>query len=366
MEELVSIVIPVYNVEKYIDQCLDCITNQTYKNIQIIVINDGSTDSTKEKLKSWEKNDNRITVINKKNEGVSIARNCGIDSAYGKYIFFFDGDDTVELKCLEKVVSKAEENEFDTILYGYASLRKNKILNHKLPYNKNEYLLNRDIIEKVVPHSIGISYKQLEEWLQGKRGIREGKELNGPWRMCYSTQIIKENNIKYNENLKVGEDTIFTNEYLSYSNKVAILDECFYYLHNHEESTISRYLENVDNMINNKKILLNAKKHLSNLIEKRTGIDISEYWGGEVILSTVQIAWLLTNKVNNESWYQRYKIFKEFANDKEVRQCWKRFDSKMKLSIKAIPLLLIKYRMNLIVFILMSIFKKSGFKINVG
>ena len=122
----------------------------------------------------------------------------------------------------------------------------------------------------------------------------------------------------------------------------------------------------MENVINNKRLLLNEKEILSKSINKRTGIDISSYWGGEVILSTVQIAWLLTEKIGNKSWYERYEMYKNFANDESVRKCWDRFDGKVSLSIKSIPLLLIKYKMNLSVFIIMSILKKSKFKIEIG
>ncbi|WP_270565924.1 glycosyltransferase family 2 protein [Clostridium beijerinckii] len=364
MKELVSIVIPVYNVEKYIDQCLDCITNQTYKNIQIIVINDGSTDSTKEKLKRWEKNDNRITVINKKNEGVSIARNCGIDSAYGKYIFFFDGDDTVELDCINRVVSYAEEKEYDTVLYGYASIRENgNIFKHSLSYSSNEYLSNLDVINFVIPHSIGISYLELTEWLKGKRSIRQGKDLTGPWRMCYSLKLIKKNNILFDKNLKVGEDTIFTNLYLSYAERVGILDECLYYLHNHSDSTIGMYLEDVFSMIDNKKNLIKAKRKLSDLIKRRTDCDITSWWGGEVILSTIEIAWLLTNKQRNKSCIERYKMLKDFIDYEYVAQCWDLLKLNWCFSIKVIPIILIKSQMKIVLFAIMSALRRLGCKI---
>lgn len=366
MEKLVSIIIPVYNGEKYIDQCLDSITNQTYKNIEIIVVNDGSKDSTEDKLNKWKSVDSRLILINKENEGVSVARNHGLYKAKGKYIFFFDSDDTIEEECVNKVVTKAEKENYDTILYGYASIRENNVLNHKLSYKCNEYISNEDIIKNVVPYSIGISYKELNEWLQGKREIRDCKELTGPWRICYSTRIIKDNGIKYKKNLKVGEDTIFTNEYLSHCDRIGIIDECLYYLHNHEESSVSKYLNNIEQIINNKLLLFAEKEQLSNLVLERTGINISEYWGGEVLLSAVQIGWLLTDKVDNKSWYETYKMYNNFIRSDIVGVCRKRFECKLNFSMKTIPLLLIKYKMIFIVFILMSILKKIGFKINVG
>ena len=91
--ELISVIIPIYNIEKYIDDCISSIINQSYKNIDILLIDDGSTDSCFEKCDQWEKKDNRIRVIHKENGGLSDARNVGIKAAKGKYIFLIDGDD---------------------------------------------------------------------------------------------------------------------------------------------------------------------------------------------------------------------------------------------------------------------------------
>lgn len=363
---MISIIIPAYNVEKYIDRCLDSITNQTYNNTEIIIINDGSIDKTKEKLESWRKKDKRIKVINKKNEGVSIARNDGIDISRGKYIFFFDGDDTVEINCIEKVISEICKQDYDTVLYGYSSVRNNQVLIHKSTFSKDKYFSNREVIEEVLPHSFGISYNELSFWLQGKRSIREGKELNGPWRMCYSAEIIKSNNIRFDKELKVGEDTIFTNEYLSYSSKLGIVNENLYYLHNNEGSTISTYLKDTLRMAENKKLLIKAKKDLSNKIKDRTDIDVDDYWGGEVVLSTVQLAWLLTDGYKNLSWMKRYKIYKDFINYEPIKSCWNKMTIKANLSVKSIPILLIKYRLNFTTFAIMSILRKLGMQINVG
>ena len=96
-EELISIIIPIYNAEKYIERCINSLKNQTYKNIEIICINDGSTDNSLNILKRIAITDNRITIIEQENKGVSVARNKGIESAKGKYIMFLDADDWFEL-----------------------------------------------------------------------------------------------------------------------------------------------------------------------------------------------------------------------------------------------------------------------------
>lgn len=103
MNELVSIVVPIYNVEKYIDRCLETIVKQTYQNLEIILVDDGSTDLSGEKCDLWKKKDNRIIVIHKENGGLSSARNAGINIANGKYISFVDSDDFLELTMIEEL-----------------------------------------------------------------------------------------------------------------------------------------------------------------------------------------------------------------------------------------------------------------------
>ncbi len=95
MKELISVVIPAYNVGKYIDKCIDTVLTQTYSNIEIILVDDGATDDTAEICDNYAKKDNRVKVIHKKNGGLSDARNAGIDAAKGKYITFIDSDDYI-------------------------------------------------------------------------------------------------------------------------------------------------------------------------------------------------------------------------------------------------------------------------------
>lgn len=113
MLPLISIVIPVYNVEKYIDRCVDCVINQTYKNIEILLIDDGSTDSSSEKCDIYAEKDSRIKVVHKANGGLSDARNKGIDIFRGEYITFIDSDDWVNLEYIELLYKSIVDNNSD-------------------------------------------------------------------------------------------------------------------------------------------------------------------------------------------------------------------------------------------------------------
>lgn len=121
----VSVIVPVYNVEQYLEQCLDSIINQSLKGVEIIVIDDGSTDNSKNIILKYAKKYSNIIVIYQSNKGLSVARNNALKKASGKYIFYVDSDDFLELNCLEKLYKKAENTEADIVIYAHKEIYSN-------------------------------------------------------------------------------------------------------------------------------------------------------------------------------------------------------------------------------------------------
>ena len=126
----VSVIIPVYNVEKYLPKCLESVTAQTYANLEIICVNDGSPDNSSAILEEYAKKDGRIIIINQENTGLSGARNTGIRAASGEYIVFVDSDDWIDAETVETAVSKAENA--DTVMWGYVREFADKSLEKKI------------------------------------------------------------------------------------------------------------------------------------------------------------------------------------------------------------------------------------------
>ena len=120
MGNLISIIVAIYNVDQYLEQCIDSIINQSYKNLEIILVNDGSTDNSKNICDYYSEIDKRIKVVHKKNGGVSSARNTGIDIATGDYIAFVDSDDYLELNMYETMINNLEQNQCDMGVCGYS------------------------------------------------------------------------------------------------------------------------------------------------------------------------------------------------------------------------------------------------------
>ena len=147
-ETLISIVVPIYNVEKYLKKCLDSIINQTYKNIEIILINDGSTDNSGKICDNYKENYDNVVVIHNKNRGVSVSRNIGIDKAKGNYITFIDADDYIEPDMIEKLYLACKENNAQISCCG-KSIEKNgrsRIVN----CNNNFCVNNKGALQKLL------------------------------------------------------------------------------------------------------------------------------------------------------------------------------------------------------------------------
>ena len=115
MGDLISVIVPVYKVEEYLDKCVQSIADQTYCNLEIILVDDGSPDSCPQKCDEWAKKDHRIVVIHKENQGAAMARNAGLDIARGEYISFVDSDDYLSLDAIEVMYKKMEADHSDLV-----------------------------------------------------------------------------------------------------------------------------------------------------------------------------------------------------------------------------------------------------------
>lgn len=199
MINLVSVVVPIYNVEKWLERCLITILNQPFTNLEIILVNDGSTDNCRKICEHYAQIDKRIKVVHKENGGLSSARNAGIEVATGKYIVFIDPDDVITQDYFEILLSTAEKNNCDAVVSGYK----------KVPIN-----------EIVVP-----GFK-LNEVMNGKHfvlsspNVHSNNDLCFVWRYFYRLDVMKEKGIRFNEQVFIGEDVIFNLEFLLKSSRV--------------------------------------------------------------------------------------------------------------------------------------------------
>jgi len=209
----ISIIVPVYNVEEYLVKCLDSLVNQTLKDIEIICINDGSTDFSPDILQCYAKKDSRIKVIDKENEGVSAARNTGLDAATGDYILFVDSDDWIDQTTCEQVYAKIVTDSSDLVVFKHISVSNSKAVEVNF-LDKLETCINF-------------------------------KFSNAPDDFYYiitgaCAKLYKNTNLRFHKNLIKGEDTNFFWEYcLKFNPKISILDKSLYYYLQRENSAMN-------------------------------------------------------------------------------------------------------------------------------
>lgn len=226
---LISIIVPVYNVEKYLDRCMRSLLRQTYRNIEIIMVDDGSTDSCSMKCDEYAKADHRVVVIHKKNEGLGFARNSGIKAAKGKFIAFIDSDDYADKSMIEKLYTALLNNNADTCFCRYYDvLADGTPVQAREDYQKEKYYGND--VKKLILGMIGSAPDK-------KGDVEIGMSV---WKGLYSATIIHENMIFFpSEREYISEDIIFHIAYLEYANTVAI-DPGFYYYYCDNGSSLTK------------------------------------------------------------------------------------------------------------------------------
>lgn len=260
----VSVIVPIYNVERYLNECLDSIINQTYKNLEIILVNDGSTDKSGEIAKEYAKKDNRIKLVTKKNAGLGYARNTGLEHVTGKYVYFIDSDDYVAEDALETAVKELENSNADLSIFGYKTVSETnkEIESHVAKIEQTEFV-GKDICEKLLPELI---YSD-----------RDTTDINlSVCCMVLKTEMIEKANWKFtSERDIISEDVCSFLELVKYLNKVIIIKQDFYryrvslnsLTHKYDEERIDKIEKFYDYCVKrskelkfNEQVILNFKK----------------------------------------------------------------------------------------------------------
>lgn len=218
---LATIIIPIYNVEDYLDRCLNSIINQTYENLEIILVDDGSTDHCPQMCDKWERQDSRIKVIHKANAGLGMARNTGIENANGEYLFFIDSDDYVSKSLVEKVMAIAEKTKAEMIAFGYCNVNKDgKVKLKFVPNLDKAFYSESEIRDVVLPEMVGAN-------------PATGHSSNLSMSTCvyaYSHQLIKMNDWKFvSEREYISEDTYSCLSLMNVTHSFAVMPEVLYF-----------------------------------------------------------------------------------------------------------------------------------------
>lgn len=233
MTPLVSIVVPVYNVEKYLQRCVKSLTEQTLRQIEIILVDDGSTDSSGKLADEFAALDKRISVLHKQNGGLGSARNAGIDAAKGEYISFIDSDDWVDVTMMERLYNRAVKDNSDIVSCGYQYLLNGKVYRVAAPVQPAGSYTGDEVKEQFLFPLIG-----LEKLYSDEKGA---EDFNATSKL-YRLSLIKESNIRFlSERVVINEDYLFNIQLLLLVKTLSVVEETPYFYESHNASLSRRY-----------------------------------------------------------------------------------------------------------------------------
>lgn len=296
-EVLISVIVPVYNVSKYLRQCLDSIVGQTYKNLEIILINDGSTDDSLAICREYEILDSRIVLVSQENKGLAAARNTGIQTTTADYLLFVDSDDWLALDTIETVFPFMDS--VDLVCFSFIK-----------QYPSHQ-----------VVRSMELSGEYKASFLQRRITGLMKQELHDPshletfvtaWGKIYKTSIIKENNIFAKNINEIGawEDGLFSWEYLNQAESVYVLDSAFYnYRKFNPASMTSNYKEGFLDKTLHLFDLMSANLQLNNKSQ-----EFYDAFSNRICLSVIGLGIIET--YNKASFFVKLKNIKAVLNSR--------------------------------------------------
>lgn len=255
IKDMVSIIVPVYNAENYLEKCICSVLEQSYTNFELILVDDGSTDNSLNICRVYEKKDSRIKALSKSNEGVSVARNCGIEICKGKFVVFLDADDWIERDYVKNIMFYVSE-ESDLWVMDYSIDRNGQTTKRNSFTKEFDFFNKKDII--------ALEKQCLIPQYRFSQNLKSEFFLAGVWGKVFKTTIIKERNIRFAKELKISEDVMFLTEYLENCYRVKYFHEYGYHyvarqtskMHDFKKSLFDDYVVYIDKL----KLDINQKK----------------------------------------------------------------------------------------------------------
>lgn len=308
-EKIVSIIIPVYNAEKYLGYCLNSIASQTYRNLEIILVNDGSTDDSLKICNNYAFLDSRIRVIDIPNAGVSNARNVGLKAATGEYIEFADADDVLNPQMVETLVDKMDTYQSDLVICGFEMVSLNSNQQPQDIIHFNSASLGEECV-----YTQQLFFEKLSCILW------RTSLLECPWNKMFRKDIIRNYNLQFPIDKSLGEDFCFNIDYFAYVNKVVILsDELYYYMQINQTALTRKFQANYfeDQLYLIKKFDDVVRKNIK--LSKQERVYLAEY----MVAKTIQSIRHLFDENSGLASAQRKARIAEIINNSYVRDAIK-------------------------------------------
>lgn len=223
---MISIIVPIYNVEKYLSRCIESVLNQNFNDYELILVNDGSTDESESICRKYSKDNNKISLISQENRGVSAARNAGIDKSCGEYILFLDADDYLCANALQTLICEIES--YDIIIFGYNIISED----------------NKKLDSRIIKAFTTVKFEErFEEYTKMKALFL----INPPFNKMFRRDLLS---IKFDEHFRMGEDLLFCINYLKNCMSIKVIDKALYcYIQRKGSATKTFQVDRVENEI---------------------------------------------------------------------------------------------------------------------
>ena len=325
-----SIIIPVYNGEKYIEECINNVLEQAYNDFELIIVNDGSKDDTKKICEKISKVDGRIKIINTENAGVSSARNKGINIAKGKYIVFLDADDKILSDIYKNMIMDIERENADLIMCSYLSEFDNRS-------EKNIFAWSDRLFE-----DIEIKEEVMKNTVSSIKENGEYKEviMGSIWRCLFKRELLEVNNIRFRENLKYSEDLVFVLEYLNISKRVYTTNKC-YYLYNRKTEDLSTTQKYIDCLESNTDEVHKTILDILNIKDFKN----TKGWALKEVSSIYTLAVNIAINDNGISFFKKAKEIQKMQKRREFKKYVNKLNINEYYGLNKIVILSLKYKL---------------------
>lgn len=355
----ISIILPCYNVAQYIERAVDSILRQDFMDYEVIIVNDGSPDNLLEICEKWGGGKSNFKVVTTKNQGLSQARNEGLERAKGEYVYFMDPDDYINPGMFREVIDKCHEGNYDAVHFGFQTIYEDQGGIH---YDKYEsphvYASNQKIITEYLPKFIGFGQNHIDHWKNGS--IWSKNEFSGVWRFFFKRSVLMEHNIRFRKGITMFEDRLFDSLFFLYASSIATMDKVYYNYIIKNKGLLTGSINNYPKLVKDKINGVTERGLLRKLYMKEKGIDIFQLYNGTVVIGALEIIVRGAHLPISTC----IKAVKQYLSLEDVKEAYKTtnlkgFSNKMKY-----PALMVKYGLMPLLVILIHWGNKIGFKFN--
>lgn len=338
-----SIIIPIYNAQTYLNECLNSIYNQTFKDFEVLLIDDGSTDNSKHIIETFTKKDSRFKYIYKDNSGVSATRNLGIEKSTGKYVTFVDSDDWLDDCMYSEMIDKITNTNSEIALCSY--VREYPHLNEQkkeiLPFKDKTLFKDNEVRDIVL-------YEML-----GKKALHNTSIMGSVWRLVISRDFIINNDLKFREDTVIGEDLLFCIYALGVCNRLCIVNKHFYHYRFTQNSAMTKYRPNQWD------IGYGFNKKFRNALNNLSFSDLDELIAFDLIRAALCSCEMICKNENKDSFFNKLKSISNICKTKDLETFINKIDFNKISSKDKLKINFLKYKQSLAIYLFYTLKDKK-------